>query len=300
MTYTTVLFSGGGLKGSAHCGALAAVEVIEQSNVGCSAIGTSIGGLVALGVVYNRAAHEIVRAASKSKLDDLIGRANHVVDLLLGESGKGAGLRSSHVLKAKIGEYMRHLSIRQDVTFRDVYDVTKHALTVTATTLKTGTLKVFSAETTPDVQVIDALTASASVPLMFQPCTIDNEAFVDGGILSNFPLHLLPDEPTSLALNLNPPDKPFQGTETTTLEYIAHLMFIGGKQADRDRRAEIQRATILDIDTPLTCGLFGEAVDLTGCGFIQVIRSQAPDTWERLRYISGTTTALLADIWRAS
>lgn len=46
---------------------------------------------------------------------------------------------------------------------------------------------LFSAETTPDVSVADAVAASISLPVVFRPQQIGAEIFVDGGIVSNLP-----------------------------------------------------------------------------------------------------------------
>lgn len=60
-------------------------------------------------------------------------------------------------------------------------------LKIVGSNLSTRRLMLFSAETTPDVPVAEAVAASISIPLIFEPQTIDGDVFVDGGLVSNLP-----------------------------------------------------------------------------------------------------------------
>ena len=46
----------------------------------------------------------------------------------------------------------------------------------------------FNYEKTPDVKILDALIMSICVPILFKPVTYENKLFVDGGLLSNYPI----------------------------------------------------------------------------------------------------------------
>ena len=43
-------------------------------------------------------------------------------------------------------------------------------------------------ETFPDLKVIDALKMTCIIPIMFIPVTYNNKRYVDGGVVSNYPL----------------------------------------------------------------------------------------------------------------
>lgn len=60
-------------------------------------------------------------------------------------------------------------------------------LKIVGSNLSTRRLTLFSAETTPDVPVAEAVAASISIPLVFEPQKIGGEVFVDGGLVSNLP-----------------------------------------------------------------------------------------------------------------
>lgn len=75
--------------------------------------------------------------------------------------------------------------------FRDLY--------VVATNISTHATTLFSASTTPDVVVADAVAASSSIPFFFEPQQFDGTSFgqgdyyVDGGVLTNYPIHVFDD-----------------------------------------------------------------------------------------------------------
>src|SRR5262249_47264216 len=55
---------------------------------------------------------------------------------------------------------------------------------IVSTDLSRSEAKVWSQDTTPDESVSDAVRASCSIPIYFQPV---NQRYVDGGLLSNLP-----------------------------------------------------------------------------------------------------------------
>jgi NTE family protein len=61
-------------------------------------------------------------------------------------------------------------------------------LVVTATRKDTGDLEIFDSRNTPDVEIALACRASASIPIVFEPVTINGKQYVDGGYRDNLPL----------------------------------------------------------------------------------------------------------------
>jgi len=61
-------------------------------------------------------------------------------------------------------------------------------LVITATNRETGELTIFDARKTPDIEIALACRASASIPLVFEPVTINGVQYVDGGYRDNIPL----------------------------------------------------------------------------------------------------------------
>lgn len=72
---------------------------------------------------------------------------------------------------------------------KDTFDVLKKELFVTATDLQSGISKVFSSG-----ELLRPLLASAALPPVFNPVTIDGRLYADGGIMNNFPIEPLVDK----------------------------------------------------------------------------------------------------------
>jgi predicted acylesterase/phospholipase RssA len=70
----------------------------------------------------------------------------------------------------------------------------KIPLKVVAGDLLSGKMRVFGVSGDADLNAVDAVVASASYPLFFQPYPFQGSLFVDGGLLSNLPAWVFDDE----------------------------------------------------------------------------------------------------------
>lgn len=156
--------SGGGAKGFAHLGAL---KVLEKYGLKPDVIaGTSAGALA--GVFYADGYHpdEIAELFSKREFKEF-------VELTIPKSGflKNTGLHSflKKNLRAKRFEDLQ-------IPFYAVATDWDRACTVT-----------FSSGD----DLVDAVVASCSIPILFYPQVIHGVSYVDGGILKNFPVTII-------------------------------------------------------------------------------------------------------------
>ena len=78
------------------------------------------------------------------------------------------------------------------VLFKDIQD--RMPLKIIAANVTDQSITVFSQEDTPDARIIDAVAASISIPVIFQPKSYFNMEYVDGGLVSNIPAWALDDE----------------------------------------------------------------------------------------------------------
>jgi NTE family protein len=156
--------SGGGAKGFAHLGAL---KVLEKYGLKPDVIaGTSAGALA--GVFYADGYHpdEIAELFRKREFKEF-------VELAIPKSGflKNTGLHS--FLK-------KHLRARR---FEEL-QIPFHAV---ATDWDRGCTVTFS----NGDDLVDAVVASCSIPIIFYPQLIHGVPYVDGGLLKNFPVSVI-------------------------------------------------------------------------------------------------------------
>ena len=157
---TGIVLSGGGARGFAHLGVL---QALNEAGIFPDIVsGTSAGALV--GVLYcdGHSPKEILKMMKTgSRLDYM--RPTVPRDGLLQISGLMKILESN--LKAK--------------KFEDL----KIPLFVTATDLNNGKSVYISKG-----DIVTAVTASSSIPVLFKPVIINKIYYVDGGVLDNLPI----------------------------------------------------------------------------------------------------------------
>jgi predicted acylesterase/phospholipase RssA len=120
------------------------------------------------------------------------------------------GLNSGKKLLAFISNLMVKKNVDPDITFKDLYNKTNKVLVVTGTNVTNGTIVYFHHTSYPNLKVLEALKASFSIPYFFTPHKIENEYYVDGGVLMNFPLYFFDHESlpiTTLDLKKNKSSK---------------------------------------------------------------------------------------------
>lgn len=158
-----LVLSGGGARGIAHLGVLAA---LEEANVRPAAIsGTSAGAIIAALYAGGHSPLSIKRLAQETAFFGI----SH---LRLG----GPGVFNMDGFRRLLQEHLPYSS------FEDL----PISLLVTATNLSAGRAECFSAG-----PLIGPLLASACLPVVFEPVRIGRYEYVDGGVVDNFPVEPL-------------------------------------------------------------------------------------------------------------
>ncbi len=158
-----LVLSGGGVRGIAHIGV---IKALEENNIYPTHIaGTSAGAIV--GALY----------ASGCSWAEMLDYFNNIQ---LFELNKYAINKPGFINTEKFYDSLAPFFPEDD--FKSL----KKSLYITATNLLNGELKIFSAG-----ELIKPILASAAFPGLFTPVKIDNEYYIDGGTLNNFPVDLI-------------------------------------------------------------------------------------------------------------
>jgi NTE family protein len=158
-----LVLSGGGVRGIAHIGVIKALEEmdIHPTHIAGTSAGAIVGALYASGIGWE----EIL---DFFKSVEFFSFSNYAMNK--------PGLVDSTKFYDKLKEFLPY----------DSFEDLKKPLYITTTNLLEGTLKVFQSG-----ELIWPLLASAAVPGIFTPIKINNQYYIDGGILNNFPVELL-------------------------------------------------------------------------------------------------------------
>ena len=134
-----------------------------------------VGALLAWGKIFSAAAISIA----------LVGLVGCVTTSLL------SGLARSREFSEALGILLQQRIFPADtgriVRMGDFGRDGRPVLKIVSANLTTGKMELFSPERTPNVPVADAVAASISLPIIFEPLIIDENLHMDGGIVSNLP-----------------------------------------------------------------------------------------------------------------
>jgi NTE family protein len=168
------VLGGGGLKGLAHVGAW---QAIEESGLAISGIvGTSIGALIGALVAAGMRWRELVPLAFALKKRDIV-RINRRAVLI-------NGIRQEALF---LGEPLRSY-IDRILPVKEWNDL-RIPLQINAVNLETGLTEWFGVGARTDMPLVDALYASAALPVFYPPWRFEDRVYVDGGAEHPFPLH---------------------------------------------------------------------------------------------------------------
>lgn len=158
-----LVLSGGGMRGIAHVGAIKAMEEhgIYPNHIAGSSIGAIVGALYAYG--YNW--ETMLEFFKKIQILDI----------------KKYALNKPGFIDAEkfYGDFKTYLK-------GDNFNFLKKTLKITATNILNGRLEVFDSG-----ELIKPILASAAFPGVFAPVKVNDNYYVDGGALNNFPVKLL-------------------------------------------------------------------------------------------------------------
>jgi len=167
-----LVLGGGALKGFAHLGALRALQEAGVRPKLYS--GSSIGALIAAGVVGGQRLEAMIDRALRLKRRDLF-RINHVSMLL------ERMLAPSIYLAAPMRE------LCDEIAPAGTFEALDTPLLVTAVDVERGVPVVFGRPGLKSANVRDAVYASCALPGFFPPGHVEHRLCIDGGTTDNLP-----------------------------------------------------------------------------------------------------------------
>ena len=182
-----LVFSGGGVKGICLIGCLKALEESHILDNIKTYVGTSIGSLIAflINIGYN---HNELLKKSKEFNYEKIGDVD--IWKLTTEFGIDTGENVKKYIEKMIYDKIK----KKQITFIELFNSTNKRLVITSTCVNKGITHYFDYISNPNMNIVDAIRMSISVPFLFTSVKYNNYYYVDGGLLDNFPIHLFPLE----------------------------------------------------------------------------------------------------------
>jgi NTE family protein len=187
---TALVLSGGGAKGLAHIGVLAALDSlgIRPDLVVGSSMGAAIGALYASGY-RGRELDSLARAVPLSQLfrsyQPRAPRSLGVLrPLVMWEQGdRRFNLQSAAVVESEVNALLNVAMLKGNLIARGDFDSLPIPFRAVATDLATGQPVVIGSG-----DLAQAVRASVAIPLVFAPERRDSQFLADGGLSANIPV----------------------------------------------------------------------------------------------------------------
>ena len=183
-----IVLSGGGGTGFAYYGALRESnkdgfwnidEIQTMHGVSCGAIFVFLIVLIKY-IGWNDFDDYLIKrpweTVFKFTPDKIIGAYNNV------------GICGRETVEMIVSPILRAVDLSLNITMQEFYDFTGIEVHFYTTNLDTYKLVDISHKTHPTCELIDGIYSSCALPLLFRPNLINDEVYVDGGLLCNYPL----------------------------------------------------------------------------------------------------------------
>tara|TARA_B100000683_G_scaffold91270_1_gene90400 strand:+ start:3315 stop:4298 length:984 start_codon:yes stop_codon:yes gene_type:complete len=174
-----------------------AYETFQKNLKG--AAGTSSGCLVALAILLGANPTALAETAVRISREHQAIAPEMDLQLLFDNFGMDSGETLFYI----IDNLMSVMGLSPSTTFASLQKMTGKLFVVCATDLAARTPFYFSASTSPELTVREAIFMSSCIPFMLQPKRYKGVVYVDGGLTNNFPIQAFPQVvPLVLAMKL--------------------------------------------------------------------------------------------------
>jgi NTE family protein len=185
-----IVFSGAGVKIYSFLGFIKALNEFDLLSKVESFIGTSSGSLIATLCSINFKYSEIEEIILKINISNLKNINTENIMSFFNDYGVDDGSNFSRIIKI----IFQHKFNNENITFKELYEITQKNLIITATCINTMDIEYFDNEKTPDIPVLKALLMSIAIPIIFKPVKLGEKYYVDGGLIKHYPIDYFIEE----------------------------------------------------------------------------------------------------------
>lgn len=185
-----LVFSGAGVKIYTFIGFIKALDEFDILKNIKSFIGTSSGSLIAALCVLDFKYKDIEDILLKINVSNLKSIDTENIINFFNNYGLDYGKNFSRIFKI----VLQHKVNNENITFKEMYELTQKRLIVTATCVNTMEIEYFDHINTPDMPVITAILMSISIPFIFNPVIVDKKFYIDGAFIRHYPIDFFDNE----------------------------------------------------------------------------------------------------------
>ena len=238
--YKTLVISGGGTKGFAALGVLQALFDGNKTDFN-HYIGTSVGSIINYLLCIGYSPIEImISVAQTTLLQDL--SVFNIANIM-----SGNGVTRWNI----VHEFLEKLTINKIgylPTLLKIYENFSKKLTICTYNNTKKKKEILDYKTFPDLPCLIAIRMSCNLPLIFDRFKYMNSYYLDGGLIDNFPIHLV-DNTKGLGINLYTDVITSNDDEFSFLNYIYDIICIPMNENNKIKNQKFKETCkIIEID----------------------------------------------------
>jgi NTE family protein len=185
-----MVLSGGGIRGLSYAGCFIELETLGHLKYVNEFLVVSCGAIISFAYIIGYTPSEILLLTKNLNFSLIQNLDADIAFDYLDNYGLDDGANLERFLEC----LLRNKGYTKDLTYLQLYDKTKIHFRTFAVELNTCKLKEFSYKLTPDENIIFGIKATTCIPGYFIPLKKNDMLYVDGGLLNNYPINLIPFE----------------------------------------------------------------------------------------------------------
>ena len=179
--YKKLVLSGGAAKGFAFIGVVQALEEADKIQEFEEFTGTSIGGFCCLLIILGYTSSEMKKIFYNFDF-------SKVIEYKLTNFIEGYGLDDGSGLEDFIKIFLQNKNIDKNITYKQLFTKYNKVLTTVSCNVNRKSVKYMNHENYPDLPVFKGIRMSMNLPFLFKPVEYMGELYIDGCMVSNFPI----------------------------------------------------------------------------------------------------------------
>lgn len=182
LSFNNLVLSSGGMNGLVILGALNFIHSINKLDNIKNYVGCSIGSLISLLLVIGLTPFEINQLVIDIKNEKDFSHFD--IQNLLSNFGVYSHQKLKDIISSIVMTKLDFIP-----TMKELYEMTEKTFTCVIFNYTKYNIEYATHLTHPNVSCVDIVTASCCIPLIFDPVKINDDLYIDGGVLDPFPIN---------------------------------------------------------------------------------------------------------------
>jgi len=181
-----LVLSGGGMLGLSTIGSLKYLDELNLLKNINEYYGCSIGAIISLMLCLNYTVSEIINFSINFDFSIIIENINNLIkNYTMGNSKKYIEI---------IKSFMINKGYDSEITLEELFKITNKKINFVVFNIKTRKEELFNYINNPNLKVWEATYMTCSLPCLFEPYLYNDNYYCDGGVVSNNPIYLIPED----------------------------------------------------------------------------------------------------------